>query len=218
MLEELRKAPNLLTAVRFILVPVLWVFAFLGFREYIGLGILIGGLTDALDGFVARRMKLVSDFGSKFDSIADQFLQLSAIVWIFMLQPEVFSENPLLSLMALVTYLLSLLVGLVKFKRIANLHLYLSKVVGVFLFLFIVHTFIVGQYNKILFMLACVGFILSSAETLVLQLISNSVDEHIGSLFFLYLAKDHPIRNLPWFEPVSPETSIRRQSDKSISS
>ena len=196
MLEDLRSAPNLLTAFRFILVPILWIFASLGFSEIVGVGILLGGLSDAFDGYLARRTGSVSEFGSKFDSIADQFLQLSTIVWLFMLQPNIFSENSMLSLIALATYLLSLVVGIVKFKRIANLHLYLSKIVGFFLYIFVVHAFIIGRYNKVLFLLAFVGFILSSSETFILQLISKSVDEHMGSLFFAYLVKDHPIRKI----------------------
>jgi phosphatidylglycerophosphate synthase len=196
MLEELRKAPNLVTAFRLSLVPFLWVFASLGFAELVGIGVLLGGLSDAFDGFVARRSGLASEFGSKFDSIADQIFQLSTIVWLFMLQPNIFFENSLLSFIALAIYLLSLLVGIVKFNRIANLHLYLSKIAGAVLFIFVVHTFIIGQYNKILFTVASVGFILSSAETLVLQLIRKSVDEHMGSLLFFYLVEDHPIRKL----------------------
>lgn len=188
--------PNVLTALRFISVPILWVFAFLQLPQFIGVGLILAGLTDALDGYTARKMNQVSEFGSKFDSIADQSLQISSIIWIFMLIPEILTENQFLSITALGIYILSLTVGLIKFKRIANLHLYLSKAGGVLLFLFIVHCFISGQYSKPLFILASVGFIISSSETLILQLIISEVDEHIGSIFFLILADDHPLRKL----------------------
>ena len=187
MIANLLKIPNLLTAIRFISVPILWVCAFLQLPQYIGVGLILAGLTDALDGLAARKMDQTSDFGSKFDSIADQFL---------MLMPEIFNENQLLSYTALVIYVLSLTVGLIKFKRIANLHLYLSKLGGVFLFFFMVHAFITGQYNQSLYVLASVGFIVSSTETLVLQLILPRVNEQMGSIFFLFLADDHPIRKL----------------------
>jgi phosphatidylglycerophosphate synthase len=189
MFEEIRKTPNLITGFRFILVPVLWVFALSGRSEWVGYGVILGGISDAVDGLVARRLNLVSEFGSKFDSIADQLLQLSTIVWILMLHPEVFTENSTLSIIALVIYLLSLAVGLVKFRRIANLHLYLSKLVGPLLFVFVVHTLISGRYSPALFMVACIGFILSSTETLALQLISTSVDEDMGSLLFVLLSR-----------------------------
>jgi phosphatidylglycerophosphate synthase len=189
-----RKLPNQLTAVRFLSVPVLWVCALLGKPVCIGVGLIIGFFTDALDGPVARRLNQVSDFGSKFDSLADNTLQLSTIVWILMLKPEILRENQALSLIALGVYFASLVVGLVKFGRFANLHLYLSKAGGFFLYLFVVHAFLSARYDPWLFYLAAGSFILSSTETLVLQLILREVDEHLGSIVFLVLGTDHPIR------------------------
>jgi hypothetical protein len=59
-----------------------------------------------------------------------------------------------------------------------------------------VHAFITSQYNQSLYVLASVGFIVSSTETLALQLLLPRVDEQMGSIFFLFLADDHPIRKL----------------------
>jgi cardiolipin synthase len=192
--EHLSKLPNQLTAIRFLSVPVMWVFALLGRPPCIGLGLIIGLVTDALDGPVARKLGQVSDFGSKFDSLADNLLELSTIIWILMLKPEILKENRALSLIALGVYFASLAVGLVKFGRFANLHLYLSKAGGVFLYVFVVHAFLAGRYNPWLFTLAAGSFILSSAETLILQLVQREVDEHLGSIVFLVLGTDHPVR------------------------
>jgi hypothetical protein len=63
-----------------------------------------------------------------------------------------------------------------------------------FLYIFLIHAFIFGEYNYYLFMLAGILFILSSTETLVLQLTMQSVDANIGSYFLRYIDKDHPIR------------------------
>lgn len=53
----------------------------------------------------------------------------------------------------------------------------------------------VGEYSELLFMLAGILFILSSAETLVLQLTYASVDSNMGSIFFRFIDDDHPIRH-----------------------
>lgn len=200
MIANLRLIPNQLTAIRFLAVPVMWVFAFMGELRWIGIGLFICLVTDLLDGMLARRLNQVSTFGSKFDSIADQFLQLSALGWVIMLMPEIFSENLILSLLAIATYLLSLAVGLVKFKRIANLHLILSKVGGLFLYIFLIHAFYTGTYSQVLFILAATSFILSSAETLALQLTSEHVDAEMGTILFRFFKDDHPFhRWLKWF-------------------
>jgi cardiolipin synthase len=194
MIDQLRKIPNQLTAIRFVTIPVMWVCALLGVRIYLGVGFGIGLISDLFDGAIARKLNQTSDFGSKFDSLTDQFLQMSSIVWILILMPEVVTDNLLISLVALGAYFMSLAVGLIKFKRLANLHLYISKVGGLFLYLFLIHAFIVGQYSQALFILAGLFLILSSLETLVLQLTLSEVDAQIGSIFLQFLRDDHPIR------------------------
>lgn len=194
MLAELRKPANIATAVRFFSIPVLWVLAFLDQGLILGIGLVIASLTDSVDGALARRLDHVSAFGSKFDSIADHTLQLSAVVWLGMLRPEVFIENPFLVWTALGMNLLSLLIGLVKFRRLANLHLYTSKAVYPLFVTFVAHAFIFGRYSKVLLVIACVGIIVAYTEAILLQVVRNQVNEHIGSILFLYLDKDHPLQ------------------------
>ena len=58
-----KNIPNILTIIRFILIPIILNFIFQG--DYIS-GIIIfsiSGLTDVLDGFIARKFNLISNFG-----------------------------------------------------------------------------------------------------------------------------------------------------------
>ncbi len=173
----------------------MWILAFQGARTYIGVGFIVALITDLLDGVAARKLGQTSDFGSKFDSLADQLLQISAIIWVLILMPEIITDNLLISLLAIGTYIASLTVGLIKFKRMANLHLYLSKVGGLFLYLFLIHAFIALHYSQVLFAVAAILFILSSLETLALQLSSSEVNADTGSIFLRYVRDDHPIRH-----------------------
>lgn len=190
MLERLNTVPNQLTALRLLLVPILWVFALLRLPFYIGIGLIIACLTDALDGAIARRLNQVSEFGSKLDSLADTFVTPSAVIWLLMFRPEVFVEHPVASLAAIVICAASLLVGLIKFRRLANLHLYSSKAAGLMQYIFIVHAFLFSNYNEWLFFIAIGMWILSSTETLVLQLTRSQVDEHVGSIVLGFLRHD----------------------------
>jgi cardiolipin synthase len=194
MFAHLRKVPNQLTAIRLVTVLLMWVCAWYGKYFYIGIGFIIGAVTDSFDGAIARRLNQISEFGGKFDSLADQMLQISAIIWVFWLKPEIIQENTLLFVLAIGIYLISLLVGLIKFRRLANLHLYLTKFGGVFLYVFITHAFLVGQYSRFLFTLAMLSYIISGTESLVLQLTSTEVNEHMGSIFFRYIDEDNPVR------------------------
>lgn len=70
----LRQVPNLLTLLRILLVPVVW--KLLWDREYeraIVVGF-VATITDALDGWLARKLKAESRFGAYMDPVADKLL------------------------------------------------------------------------------------------------------------------------------------------------
>jgi cardiolipin synthase len=72
--------PNLLSAARLALAPYL--FALLWRREYtLALAVcVIAGLTDGLDGLLARRMRVSSRLGAYLDPIADKILLSGAFL------------------------------------------------------------------------------------------------------------------------------------------
>lgn len=72
--------PNLLSAFRLLLVPVIaWLYC--GEENYhLTAGVLLlSGATDVLDGFVARRFRMVSDLGKVLDPVADKLTQAVAL-------------------------------------------------------------------------------------------------------------------------------------------
>ncbi len=171
-----------LSWLRLLLIPLLWVLAVLGNGRIVGVGLVAAGVTDALDGFLARKLGQASSHGARLDSIADNLLLLSAMVWIELLHPEIARENAALIAATFAAYVASLGVGLVKFHQLGNLHLYSSKVAGGCLYMFAVVTMVTGGYEPLLLTLAAAAFMLSSTETLIGQLLFASVDEHMGSV------------------------------------
>ena len=73
--------PNVLTLIRLILVPVYWVLM-LGYHlDYWALGaFLLASATDMLDGFLARRMQCITDFGKLMDPLADKLMVCTALL------------------------------------------------------------------------------------------------------------------------------------------
>ena len=76
------KTPNILTVLRVFMIP-LFIGAFLvpGISDWITLAIfLIAAITDALDGHIARKKNIVTDFGKLMDPLADKIMVMSAFV------------------------------------------------------------------------------------------------------------------------------------------
>jgi cardiolipin synthase (CMP-forming) len=185
MREHLRSLPNQLTAIRIALLPLLWTFALFRLSALLGIGVAICFVTDLLDGYFARKLGQVTAFGSKFDSLADNLLIPSGLVWLWLLRPDVYRDYPWVWMVAIALYCASLLVGVIKFRRFANLHLQSKRVGAVGMYLFVSHAFIAEQYSPVLFTLAMAMFIISSAEGLLLQLICPQVDEHMHSVLIV---------------------------------
>lgn len=75
--------PNLLSLFRILLVPLLVVVLLTKFegKEFVGLGVfLLASLTDFLDGFIARRRKMVTRLGKLIDPAADKILISAAFI------------------------------------------------------------------------------------------------------------------------------------------
>ena len=75
--------PNKLTVSRLLLAMlfVIVVFSELPFRETVALGLfIIASLTDYFDGKIARRDKLITNFGILLDPLADKILVCSAFI------------------------------------------------------------------------------------------------------------------------------------------
>ncbi|MCB5234504.1 MAG: CDP-diacylglycerol--glycerol-3-phosphate 3-phosphatidyltransferase [Candidatus Cloacimonetes bacterium] len=83
--------PNFLTVLRFILVPVFIYAAFVCESESAAMLSLIifvvASFTDYLDGTLARKWDVISDFGKIMDPLADKLLVLSALSAICFTEP-----------------------------------------------------------------------------------------------------------------------------------
>ena len=81
--------PNKLTLLRIILIPVFMGVLYWGFpgADYVALAIfVIASLTDMLDGKIARKYNLVTNFGKFMDPLADKLLVCSALICLIELE------------------------------------------------------------------------------------------------------------------------------------
>lgn len=75
--------PNKLTVIRILAIPLFLVFLYIskGIFRFLPLLIFIAAAaTDAVDGYIARRDNLISNFGKFMDPLADKLLTASAFI------------------------------------------------------------------------------------------------------------------------------------------
>lgn len=76
-----RQIPNILTSTRLIAAPVFIIPAAL-FKSifWLALFVVIFSLTDAVDGYIARKYDLVSELGKDLDAVCDKVFALSLLI------------------------------------------------------------------------------------------------------------------------------------------
>lgn len=78
--EVFKHVPNILTMCRFVLVP--FIFIAIVNENYLLAFILltVSGLTDVLDGFIARKLNFITNFGKLMDPLADKTTQIFTLI------------------------------------------------------------------------------------------------------------------------------------------
>ena len=134
--------PNLLTFLRILLVPVFVGLIVYGYPRWALIVFLLAGLTDALDGMIARVLNQRTTLGGYLDPLADKlllvtsFVALSAVgsipIWVTII---VVSRDVIISIGTLVVHLLRERVNIVpslagKATTVAQLLYVLAVLVG----------------------------------------------------------------------------------------
>lgn len=72
--------PNILSFIRLCLIPViLWEYIFLKKHVLAAATVIVSGITDIADGFIARKFNMVSHVGRILDPVADKLTQMAVI-------------------------------------------------------------------------------------------------------------------------------------------
>ncbi len=131
----------------------------------------VSGVSDMLDGLLARRLGLVSDIGARLDSAADLMFYAVMIIRLF---PELRALLPAwmwgLVAAALLLRLSAYLVAAFKYRRFASLHTWLNKLTGLAVFLL---PYVLPWRGAVWYCAAtCAVGVLSSGEELLIHIVS----------------------------------------------
>ena len=123
--------PNLLSCFRLVAAPGLLYLAWTGHPGLFLTLLAASLLSDAVDGFLARKLGVVSELGARLDSWGDLAMYMAAPLGAWWLWPEVISREIFFVMLAITSYLAPLLVGFFKFKRLTSYHTWAGKTAAV---------------------------------------------------------------------------------------
>lgn len=140
------------------------------------------GLTDILDGWIARRTGTASDFGARLDSIADLLfyavilIELVPVLWVILPQTIWYAAAAVL-LIRIGSYL----TAAIKYRRFASLHTYLNKLTGAAVFL--LPYMLIVTSGEIYSWAVCGAAFLASLEELIIHILSKRYNPDRKSIF-----------------------------------
>ncbi len=138
---------------------------------------IICGISDMLDGYVARKLGTQSKFGEKLDSASDLIMVAVLIIILY----------PIIDMPLTITYwivgiviirILSMIIVFIKYKTFGILHTIGNKVTGLMLFLFP----IIIQ-SEVLIYLLCITASISAIEELFIHILSKEFNGNQKSIF-----------------------------------
>lgn len=142
----------------------------------------ICGISDLLDGWVARKTNSITEFGSRLDSIADLFFY---VVMMLKILPTLWKILPIwvwyvlggILLLRIISYI----TAAVKFHRFASLHTKMNKIssLGVFL----IPYFLVLPFAAVYCCAVCLFGAASSIQEFYLHLTRKEYHENHKALF-----------------------------------
>jgi len=123
--------PNALSILRIALAPVLLALAWNGWHKIFVACLVFSFLTDALDGWLARRLHCQSEIGARLDSWSDIVTWLTLPVCGWWLERDVVRhEWPFLAV-AIAFYLAAIGLGFLKFRQLTSYHTQGAKVMTI---------------------------------------------------------------------------------------
>jgi CDP-diacylglycerol--glycerol-3-phosphate 3-phosphatidyltransferase len=119
--------PNLLSGFRLVAAPFLLGLAWFGHANPFLILLGVSLLSDSVDGFIARRLKVASDLGTRLDSWGDLATYLTVPLCAWWLWPEILRREAFFVLVVIGGYVVPILAGLAKFRQAPSYHTWAAK-------------------------------------------------------------------------------------------
>lgn len=173
----MKNLANLISMIRIVFTAVLLLLKPFGLTFTVVY--ILCGVSDILDGFVARKTNTTTRFGEKLDSIAD-FIFYGVLLLCF--YPIILPEKRIVEWILLIAMIrmLSVIIGYIRFKTLTMLHTYANKFTGFVIVL--LPLFIPYMELHILVYFCCIIASISELEELLILLTTKEFEANSKSI------------------------------------
>ncbi len=129
--------------------------------------LLISYCTDAIDGFLARKLKITSPRGSQLDSFGDQVTFIIGLIGLFYFETDFIKTNLIVILIAFVPYIIQMFIAYFKYGKATAFHTYLAKLSAIVQSIFILWSLFFNPEYALFYVMIVIG-VLETLEEIAL--------------------------------------------------
>lgn len=159
---------NGITLYRTLAAPVLGLMLYTGRYEAFKWLLLSSFFTDSIDGFLARRYKVISVMGTRLDSLGDDLTVLAGVIGLWVIFPDFISAQAVWLIVLLALFLFQSGYALYRYGKMTNFHTYLAKAAAILQGIFMLISFFAGKPVYPLFYAAVIVTLVELLEETVM--------------------------------------------------
>lgn len=168
---------------RILAVPLLLLFLWLGEQQWFAWFLLLSYSTDAIDGFLARKLKITSARGSQLDSFGDQLTFALGLIGLWVFTNDFIRENLFLILIAFAPYIVQMLIALKKYGKATAFHTYMAKSSAVIQAMFILWSLFFDPVSWLFIAMVIIG-VLETVEEITLIFMYDVWVEDVKGIYW----------------------------------
>ena len=153
--------------------PILLLLIYLDQRMIFTWLLLMSYSTDAIDGFLARKLKITSPRGSQLDSIGDQITLIIGLLGLFYFETNFIKANLVLILIAFIPYIIQMILAYLKYGKATAFHTYLAKLSAILQSLFILWSLFFTPNYTLFYIMIVIGLIETFEEITLIFMYDN---------------------------------------------
>jgi len=144
--------------------------------------------TDAIDGFLARKLKITSARGSQLDSFGDQITLIIGLVGLFYFETDFIKTNLTLVLIALIPYIIQMLIAYFKYGKATAFHTYLAKLSAVIQSVFVLWALFFSPEYSLFYTMLIIGLVETFEEITLIFMYDNWASD-VKGIYWAYRDK-----------------------------
>jgi phosphatidylglycerophosphate synthase len=168
--------------------PLLLVLIFLDERLIFTWMLLISYSTDAIDGYLARKLKITSPRGSQLDSFGDQITLIIGLIGLSYFETAFIKANLIIILIAFVPYIIQMIIAYLKYGKATAFHTYLAKLSAMLQSVFILWSLFFNPEMVLFYVMIGIG-ILETIEEITLIFMYDNWASDIKSIYHAHKDK-----------------------------